>query len=398
MESRASAALAAVVAMAAAPAMAGEFAVYGIADVTLERVKSTGQTSGPQIDWRNRVSSNSSYIGFRGQTELSGQRAFFQAEYGTNYDAQGDGAAGTNQFSYRDIFLGLGGNWGDIRAGQLTLPIRSISGKTNYNPGSTSISETINLVTSINGTNAGFHSRKQNAIQYTTPVVLNGFSAALAYGANEERVTGAGAKNPQTFGLGLYWEGPGMLSVYYAYEQRSDSLTVASPAVSPPSKGTDNRLVFRLNFGQGTRVLAGFDSQKVDGTYGAGATAGTGSVGRNAWAVAASQTFRQHEFILEYAKARALNCEGAAALVANSSCVPTSLGTVKDTGAKQVGFVYHYHYTKDLMIQAYLTQIRNDARASYDFDVNPTRNSALQTGTQTGASPTGMGLGMRYSF
>src|SRR5258706_9374886 len=155
MESRASAALAAVVAMAAVPAMAGEFAVYGIADVTLERVKSTGQTSGPQIDWRNRVSSNSSYIGFRGQTELSGQRAFFQAEHGTNYDAQGDGAAGTNQFSYRDIFVGLGGNWGDIRAGQLTLPIRSISGKTNYNPGSTSISETINLSTPINGPHTG---------------------------------------------------------------------------------------------------------------------------------------------------------------------------------------------------------------------------------------------------
>jgi Gram-negative porin len=409
MQPRASAvALAAVVAALASPAeaapgdaaptVAGGFTVYGIADVTVERVKSTGQTSGPQIDSRNRVSSNSSYIGFRGETGLSGQRAFFQAEYGTNYDAQGDGTAGTNQFSYRDIFLGLGGNWGDVRAGQLTLPIRSISGKTNYNPGSTSISETINLMTSINGTNAGFHSRKQNAIQYTTPVVWNGFSGALAYGANEERVTGTGQKNPQTYGLGLYYEGPGLLSVYYAYEQRSDSLTVASPAVSPPSKGTDNRLVFRFNFGQGTRVLAGFDWQKVDGIYGTGAAAGNGSVGRNAWTVAASQTFRQHEFILEYARARAMKCDGAAALVAGSSCVPTSLGTVQDTGARQVGFVYHYYWTKDLMIQAFVTQIKNNPRASYDFDVNPTRNAALQTGTQTGASPTGIGAGIRYAF
>src|SRR5260370_21797936 len=123
-----------------------------------------------------------------------------------------------------------------------------------------------------------------------------------------------------------------------------------------------------------------------------------GSVGRNGWAVAASQTFRQHEFILEYAQAKALKCDGAAALVANSSCVTTGLGTVQETGARQVGFVYHYWWTKDLMIQAYVTQIRNDARGSYEFDVHTARNSALPTGTQTGASPTGMGIGMRVSF
>jgi predicted porin len=391
--------VAATLAAIAAPAMAAEVVLYGIADITVEAVKSTGQTSGPQIDQRSRVSSNSSYLGVKGYTGVAGQKAFFQLEYGTNIDAQGDGTAGPNPFSgYRDSFVGIEGNWGSVKAGNLTLPIRSISGRTNYNPGSTSISETINLMVSINGTNAGFHTRKQNAIQYTAPTLVDGLTAIVGYGANEEKVTqvpgGPAAKNPSTRAFGLYWE-KSFLGIYYAWEQRKDSNTVASPAVSNPSDGKDNRLIFRFDFGQGSKVLAGYDAQKIDGTYGSGATAGNGSVKRNAWTVAASQTVGQHEFIVEYAKANAMKCDGAAALVAASSCATAN---VSNTGAKQVGFVYHYWWYKEAMIQAYWTRITNDSAGSYDFDVNPARNSALQTGVQTGASPTGVGVGVRYTF
>ncbi len=386
----------ALAAIAAAPAIAGEVVLYGIADVTVEAVKSTGQTSGPQIDQRGRISSNSSYLGVKGYTALgNSNKAFFQLEYGTNIDAQGDGASGANPFSgYRDTFLGLSGSWGEVKAGNLTLPIRSISGKTNYNPGSTSISETINLMVSINGTNAGFHSRKQNAIQYALSPG-GGVTAIVGYSPSEEKVTGGtGAKNPSTRAFGLYWEQP-FLAIYYAFEQRKDSNNVESPTVANPTDGKDNRLIFRFDFGQGTKALAGYDTQKIEGIYGTGATAGTGSVKRDAWTVAVSHTIGQHEFIGEYAKANHMKCDGAASLVAGSSCAPAN---VNNTGAKQVGIVYHYFWTKEAMVQAYLTRISNDAWGSYDFDVNPTRNSALQTGIQRGASPTGIGVGVRYTF
>ena len=99
--------VAAVLGAIAAPAAAAEVVLYGIADVTVEAVKSTGQTSGPQLDQRARVSSNSSYLGVKGWTGVVGQKAFFQLEYGTNIDAQGDGSrscpgSGASRFAPRD--------------------------------------------------------------------------------------------------------------------------------------------------------------------------------------------------------------------------------------------------------------------------------------------------------
>lgn len=395
--------------------------VYGTADVTIESVSSTGETVGPDVSNRTRVSTNSSALGFAGERAVGNGSAFFQLEYGVAYDGQGNGTGqGTGPgslISVRDTFVGYRNAMGEIKAGVLTLPIRSISGKFNYNPGSTSISDDIPLMVNVNNVNPGFHSRAANSIQYTSPVLLGGLTAIVGYGTNEGLVDGnvstintttgavtsapaTGVKNPTVSAFGLYWEpADSFVNVYYAHELRTDMGSVSS--ISPVSAfnpngnyGTDDRLIFRFDLHQGTRFLIGYDTITLNATYGTVPVAGT--ISRTALALGVSQMVGKHEFIATYTKANAIDCSATA--VPTGTTAATGCGLASQTGATQWAFNYHYWWDKSTMFQAFATAINNDRNASYDFDVNPTVNTAFTAGTQQGARPVGIGFGIRYSF
>ncbi|MCH2222496.1 MAG: porin, partial [Dechloromonas sp.] len=119
--------------------------MYGVADATFDSVKATGGTNAggisanaqgvqvqgahnaaerPDYNNRNRVTSNSSYIGFKGVEDLgNGLKAVFQFESGLNTD----GTAGV--WNNRDTFVGLAGGFGTIVAGNLTGPTRALGAK-----------------------------------------------------------------------------------------------------------------------------------------------------------------------------------------------------------------------------------------------------------------------------
>src|SRR5262249_53877644 len=106
----------------------GEITIYGVADLTFESVRAAGAaTSGADQPKRQRVSNNSSLIGFKGTEDLGGGlQAIFQVESATNMDA------GTGSFSTRDTFVGMKGGLGTIKAGFMTAPMRALGGKLNF--------------------------------------------------------------------------------------------------------------------------------------------------------------------------------------------------------------------------------------------------------------------------
>jgi predicted porin len=230
----------------AGPALAdSNVSLYGIADATVESVRATGATSpGTDLSWRQRVSSNSSLVGFLGAEDLgNGLQAIFQVESGVSLDVGG----GT--WASRDSFVGLRGGFGILKAGLLTSPMRGMGGKLNFIPGSTSIANNIGVFTTINGQQLGLNARMANSILYTTPN-WGGFTAGFIYGANEGKTA---SKDDPSYGLGLTYDANSIF-VGYAFEERKDKDLLAKT----PSSDVEHRLALRYTFG-GTRVGFGWD-------------------------------------------------------------------------------------------------------------------------------------------
>ncbi|MGH8771704.1 MAG: porin, partial [Burkholderiales bacterium] len=118
---------------AGAFAQGSNVTVYGTLNADFENVERDGATSPPDagnsfvpssavlgspitgadLESRNRVSSNSSNIGFRGTEDLgNGLKAIFQLESSINLDAGGGNLGGRNSN------VGLTGAWGTVFYGQ----------------------------------------------------------------------------------------------------------------------------------------------------------------------------------------------------------------------------------------------------------------------------------------
>ena len=348
--------------------------IYGVVDSTFEIVRASGATSpGANASYRQRVSSNSSLIGFKGAEDLgAGLKALFQIESGLTVDTGSGGV-----FASRDSFVGLEGSFGTFKLGFLTAPMRGLGGKLNFIPGSTSIANNIGIMTNLNGRALGFNSRMQNATMYTTPN-WSGFSASFAYGANEGKV---GSKNDPTYGLGINFDN-GRLLVGYAYEERKDKEVYATA----PGKDSNHRLAIQYAINN-TRFGIGYDREKSQGTF---ASSSEGSAARNAVSASVIHKITAHEFILHYARARRLTCTGSAD---TGECAVSNVG---NTGATQWSLAYHYLFSKQTFLEAYVTRIKNDAQAKYEFDVNPVVSTLASRAA--GADPTGVGIGVRYTF
>ena len=181
--------------------------VYGVADLSFDSVSSSGGTvAGTKTGSYTRVSSNSSYIGFKGTEDLgNGMKALFQFENGVGADT----AAMFN--SARDTYAGLAGAFGDI-----------------------------NL--------AGFDTRQANTVQYSSPS-FGGFSGALAYISGENKTAdGVVAKKDgkaMDFGLN-YNNGPIMAGLTYAQGKAHDVVD---------SQVKNTRIAGGYNFGVGSVSL-----------------------------------------------------------------------------------------------------------------------------------------------
>jgi len=352
--------------------------IYGVADLTFDNVKSSGAAvSGNNLPQRNRVSGNSSYIGFKGAETLgNGLTAVFQFENGISPDSTG----GT--WANRDSFVGLAGGFGTVALGTLTGPTRGFGAAMDPNAGATGISVNAGLLGKLGG-GAGasiFDTRWTNTIAYISPT-FGGMSITAAYVANENKsrdglsgvpttvayngavptVTG-GQLNTWGYDLGFkYDQGPIMAAITQNQVRVGDTAGI---------KLTDTRggAKFKMDaFSIGLML----DRVKLEA---AGSTAK-----RNAWFVPASFTMGQIAIVGQYGRAGAVT-------------------DVNDSKAKMYSIGAEYSLSKRTMIKANYAQISNDANANYDFGVNSVGANTAAAGPAAGADPKGFQVGIRHTF
>jgi predicted porin len=366
----------AMFAPAVARAQAANVTIYGIMDVDLEVVSASASTAGVSIPSRERVTSNSSRLGFRGEEPLgNGMSAWFQIESSINGDGLGT-SLGT-----RNTGVGLKGNFGTVLYGQWDTPLKvstvgldpfgdvgigaycGVLCGPSFNVGAAQASQT--------NVSAGqpFDTRLANNVQYWTPN-WNGFSARAAYGADETKSNSNVALpiDPKVYGLsGSYAGGPWYATI--AYEKHTDTGALAA------GKGNDHDTRFALSYVWGPATLTGiYDTQSYnDDTHGT-------NYKRNAWQILGTYVAGPGTFRAYYTKAN--NATGSSPLAGAG------------TSANQFTVGYGYALSKRSEVYVLYTAINNSSAAAYDTSTA----IGVKAAGLFGADPKGGLLGIKHVF
>jgi predicted porin len=387
--------------------------IYGAADVTFDNVKAGGASaltvSGfgtgvedtartfPNVNQpgRNRVSANSSILGFRGTEDLGGGlKALFQFEGSVANDA-----GGPLNF-VRDSFVGIEGGFGRISAGVQSGPTRSLGATMDPFLGSTGITSNSALLGKMGGFTglnanpyytlpanttandntvanftammaaagycstvgatcaSAFDTRFANSVAYTSPN-FGGLTASAVYVAGENKSRGevVNKVNGKGYDLGLrYANGPILAGLTYNKLKLGDNFSTVL---------ADTRLAARYNFGMATVGLM-WDRVKWSETG--------GSEKRTAWFIPVTfNVTPAGKIVAQYGKAG-------------------DISSTSDTGATMFALGYEHSLSKRTVVKAVWSQISNDKAAFYDFGVNSVG------GIMPGADPKGFQVGVRHSF
>ena len=336
--------------------------LYGNLNLDIELVNGRQPDgSNPTV---NRVSSNSSRFGLRGNEYIgAGNVVIFQIES----NVQGDTGNGPNSgIASRETFVGAQGDWGMVRVGKFLTPYDDILPIFGNSP---------TLTTSILSTAAiwaqgplskglgGFDARLGNSIRYETPNV-NGLVGAVQYSTRDSsgNANGAAGDNGDhasemrgafVASLGaLYVNGPVELGLAYEHNynirttgRKDDALSVAGAY----DFGT-------VANGVGLRVGAVYEYLKYDTV--------TGPLKRNFYAASASMSVGEgvvYAFI------------GRAANGTGSAVNGTQIGGLTkgpNSAATQWELSYSYNISPRTMVYAGYVQIANQANANYGFNIN----------------------------
>ncbi|WP_431260850.1 porin [Roseateles chitinivorans] len=339
--------------------------VYGRLNVSLEHADA-GHS--PRDRAVNRESNNRSVIGFRGVEDLGdGVQALFQIEGSLALDS-GVGPSLAN----RDTRVGLQTPYGLVFAGHWGTPY--LLATSTLDPWYPTTAGYMALMangsaptTNHLGNTASFDRRQQNIVQYWTPAWsgLPGLSGRFGYAFNDGEVGPNGAR-PQLLSGSLTWDdGPWNLAL--AHEQHRDYQ-------GPHLTDSATKLGAAYRFGPG-RLAAAIERLRYETPLGA--------LTRDSVFVAA--TWQIGATSLRASFTHAGEGKGPAG---------TRVGFVSagdDTGSRQWTLGADYTLSKRTGFYAYVSRIDNQARAAYDFAINP-------LGVGIGEKPTVVAMGMRHSF
>lgn len=393
----------AVAGLAAAPAFAQtNVTIYGVADATFDNVRATSTAAaGDKLGSTNRVSTNSSYLGFKGTEDLgNGLKAVFQFESGISSDQ----ATGT--WASRDSFVGLSGGFGTVVAGNLTGPTRALAAALDVNSGSTGIGANSGLLGKLGGqflvgttdSNSNFlaadggtggkacgrsstctsvfDTRWKNAIAYVSPSFA-GVTLTGAYVANENHgFDSAATNNTQGYDLGVnYNNGPILAGLTY------NAVTLRDAS---ENRVSNLRLGGSYNFGVASvrALVERVELQNVNGnvhqyTWGLGGTFNVTTNGK---------------IIAQFYRAQDLNGDSAVGI--NGA---KTRGNYSNTGAKLFELGYEHSLSKRTILKAAYSYLKNDSNANYDYGINATGIQTAPNGGY-GAKLNGVQIGVRHSF
>jgi len=178
-----------------------DFAAVPAAGTNPATFAATGATSNTDELDQGALESNSSRIGIKGDYGLAqGLTAIYTLEYGTDVD-NGTGSNG-REFSQRNIYAGLQGDWGTVLAGKNDTPLKTA--QTNAVLQS-DIDRFNDLPLADLGTYLVGENRSDNVIQYNSPILVGGLEVKLALIQNEEtgvKVSSTNKQNDNEFASG----------------------------------------------------------------------------------------------------------------------------------------------------------------------------------------------------
>lgn len=363
---------------AALPALAqSTVSIYGVADNAVEVVRATGGTgtaAATDVGTTRRLTSEGSYLGFRGREDLgSGFYALFQLEGGVGLDT------GTYSSFNRDTFVGLGGErWGSFTMGVNTTPMRALGLAFDLTPGGNTGIGAIQSLLSINRLSSGADNRRTDSLRYRSPTVA-GFTVDAAYGFGEQRDTATG-RDDNMFGVGLnYRNGP--VYVAYAYDRQNDSNRTG--LAQTQGQDTRHRLGAKVQVMPQLMIGGFYDAAASEGRFGTGTA--TGKISKDTFGAIGQYRNGAHGVYAMLVKAQSLECSGTT--TGNAA----NCATAGDTGARMLTLGYTYDFSKRTQIRVAVSRIHNDGAARYDYS-----NGSIGAGT--GADPTGVAFGLRHRF
>jgi predicted porin len=397
----------------------GEFAASvdqvkgGSFNTVAATVPPTGGLNAATSESRWRVSSNNSFIGFKGTEDLgNGLSAIWQYEesiaidQASKNDNAGSSTAGqlvANQ-SHRNTFVGLASKqMGTVTLGLQDTPFKTSTGPLDifgqhtladyrnifgaigtvastvmvpyYSPGTGNPTPT--QATAVNGGVNVASVRAQNSVMYTSPD-LSGFTIkALGSAANENGNTTAttSPKNPHLYSLGgTYANGPIFASL--AYE---DNQLVASSTSDFHYKNWRTGVGYSF---AGFKVGLAYERLKGDGQ--ATATT-TQELQRSAWYLPVSYQMGNNTIKLAYTHAGKSNQKVAGVDLSGND------------GAKQWSLGFDHAMSKRTNLYALYTQVRNDTNGSYAVGSGATGIAGVQPASY-GETPKAFSVGMVHKF
>lgn len=346
--------------MAAAQADSSNVTVYGQMNASMDFVN----TNASGQDRLNRVSSNSSRIGFKGTEDLgNGMAANFQIEEQVGIDAAGTATA--NNFTSRNTYVGLSGkSWGEIRVGIHDTPYKLAT--SSLDVFSDTGADYNSIIGNVNGTNI-YDNRASNVLAYISPN-MSGFQVIAAWVAANEAGNTSG-KNPEAISLaGIYANGPIFASLGYEKHDGSGlGGTTAHTAATTFNKTTGTKLGFGYNFGD---AKVGFVWENLNDD------AASSANDRTAYGVNVAYTMGANVLKAAYMAAKDGN-------------------SATDTGARNLAIGVDHNMSKRTAVYALYAKTTNASGATFGVGGGQGGNYLAAT---AGEDPSMLSLGIKHSF
>ena len=340
-----------------AAAQGSETVLYGRLNLSLEYVDARGGTGDePSVQ---RVSSNSSRIGFRGAEPLGrGLVALWQIESSLNADAGGGVLAG------RETYVGLDADWGTIKAGHFLSPyddMHAVFGNVPTLTSSVLSTAAIWAQGTLSKVAGGFDERLANSLRYDSPE-FHGFEGSVQLALGE----GSAHSYVLTLG-GLYTNGPFEGGVAW---ERNRAMR---------GEGLDDWALTATaawNFGA-VRIAGLYERLRYETPAGA--------LTRNFYGASATWFHGPGSVYLFFGRAG----EGKAPADVRVG----GLASGPESGADQWEVSYTYTLSPRTLAYVGFVRLHNEARASYNFATNP-----YTAGSTTGLRLDGFVVGAAHFF
>ncbi|WP_180185927.1 porin [Acinetobacter sp. YH01008] len=206
-------------------AAAADVKIYGRAHVSLDYLD-----DGKDYN-EVALSSNSSRLGFKVDHQINEDlNVFAQIEQQVNFSSGSDDSEDSVDFATRDTFLGVKGNFGQVKVGRFDSPFKAARGPANFFG-----DQVGDIRTLTRAYNHRFDERNPNTIEYKTPKFAGGFTATAALSlhdgtmidtrppVNDEDQTKVNEKS-QAYDLGLNYNA-GHWNVAAAYEHYAEDVS-----------------------------------------------------------------------------------------------------------------------------------------------------------------------------